>query len=149
MRDKIDAAVKEAMKAKDNDRLSTLRMMRSAIQVKDIENRGSGKEAASNEDILQILSKMVKQREESAAAFDTGNRPDLAAKERAEIAVIRDFQPKQLSDAEIEQAAKHAIAATGAAGVKDMGKVIAALRGQYAGQMDFGKASGIVKKLLG
>jgi uncharacterized protein YqeY len=149
MRDKIDAATKEAMKAKDNDRLSTLRMIRSAIQVKDIENRGAGKEAASNDDILQILSKMVKQREESAAAFDSGSRPELAAKERAEIAIIRDFQPKQLSEAEIEQAAKDAIAATAAAGVKDMGKVIASLRGQYAGQMDFGKASGIVKKLLG
>jgi uncharacterized protein len=149
MREKIDAATKEAMKAKDNDRLSTLRMIRSAVQSKDIENRGAGKDAASNEEILQILSKMVKQREESAAAVDAGNRPELAAKERAEIAIIRDFQPKQLSDGEIEQAAKDAIAATGAAGVKDMGKVIAALRGQYAGQMDFGKASGIVKRLLG
>lgn len=149
MRDKIDAAVKDAMKAKDSDRLSTLRMIRSAVQTKDIENRGTGKEAASSDEILQILSKMVKQREESATAFDAGNRPELAAKERAEIVIIRDFQPKQLSDAETEQAAKDAIAATGAAGVKDMGKVIASLRGQYAGQMDFGKASGIVKRLLG
>lgn len=149
MRETIDAALKEAQKAKDGERVSTLRMIRSAIQSKDIENRGAGKPAAANEEILQILSKMVKQREESAAAFDAGKRPELAEKERAEIAIIRAFQPKQLDDAEIEKVARAAIAATGAAGVKDMGKVIASLRGQYAGQMDFGKASGVVKRLLG
>jgi uncharacterized protein YqeY len=149
MREKIDAAMKDAMKAKDADRLSTLRMVRSAIQSKDIENRGTGKDAASNDEILQVLAKMVKQREESATAFDAGKRPELAAKERAEIAVIRDFQPKQMDDAEMEAAVKAAIAETGAAGVKDMGKVIAVLRAKFVGQMDFGKASGVVKKALG
>jgi hypothetical protein len=92
---------------------------------------------------------MVKQREDSAKAFDEGNRPELAAQERAEIAIIRDFMPKQLNDDEVEKAIREAIAATGAAGAKDMGKVMAALREKFAGQMDFGKASGVVKRLLG
>jgi uncharacterized protein len=149
MRETINEALKTALKAQDKSRVSTLRMVQAAIKDRDIANRGSGKGAATNEEIAQLLAKMVKQREDSAKAFDEGNRPELAAQERGEIAIIRDFMPKQLSDDEVEKAVREAIAATGAAGPKDMGKVMAALRDKFAGQMDFGKASGMVKQLLG
>ena len=149
MRDHVMDEVKAAMKGGDKARLSTLRLIQAAVKDRDIANRGVGKEAASDDEILQILSKIVKQREESAKAFEDGGRPELAANERAEIAVIRDFLPKQLSDAETADAVREAIAETGAAGIKDMGKVMAALRERYAGQMDFGRASGVVKGLLG
>ena len=149
MRDTINEALKTALKAQDKSRVSTLRMVQAAIKDRDIANRGAGKGAATNEEIAQLLAKMVKQREDSAKAFDEGNRPELAAQERAEIAIIRGFMPKQLSDDEVEKAIREAIAATGAAGAKDMGKVMAALREKFAGQMDFGKASGAVKRLLG
>jgi uncharacterized protein YqeY len=149
MRDTISEALKTAMKAQDKGRVSTLRMVQAAIKDRDIANRGTGKPAATDEEVAQLLAKMVKQREDSAKAFDDGNRPELAAQERAEIEIIRGFMPKQLGDDEIEKAARDAIAATGAAGAKDMGKVMAALREKFAGQMDFGKASGVVKRLLG
>ncbi|TAM99955.1 MAG: GatB/YqeY domain-containing protein [Rhizobiaceae bacterium] len=149
MRGGIEEALKNALKAKAADEVSTLRMMRAAIQQRDIENRGAGKPPASDEDVLQVLAKMVKQREESAAAFEAGKRPELAAKERGEIAVIRNFMPKQMDEAEIRVAAQAAVSETGAASMKDMGKVIARLREKHAGQMDFGKASAIVKSLLG
>jgi uncharacterized protein YqeY len=149
MRDQVMDEVKAAMKGGDKARLSTLRLIQAAIKDRDIANRGTGKEAASDDEILQLLAKMVKQREESAKAFDDGGRPELAAKEREEIAVIRDFMPKQMDEAETEAAIRAAIAETGAASVKDMGKVIARLREQFAGRMDFGKASGMVKSLLG
>ncbi|MGN6146681.1 MAG: GatB/YqeY domain-containing protein [Mesorhizobium sp.] len=149
MREKVTEEVKAAMKGGDKARLSTLRLIQAAIKDRDIANRGTGKEAASDDEILQLLAKMVKQREESAKAFDDGGRPELAAKEREEIAVIRDFMPKQMDEAETEAAIRAAIAETGAASVKDMGKVIARLREQFAGRMDFGKASGMVKSLLG
>jgi uncharacterized protein YqeY len=148
MRDTITEALKTAMKAGDKDRVSTLRMVQAAIKDRDIANRGTGKPAATNDEVAQLLAKMVKQREESARAFDDGNPPELAAQERAEIAIIRGFMPTQLGDDEIEQAAREAMAAVGAASAKDMGKVMAALREKYAGQMDFGKASGVVKRLL-
>jgi uncharacterized protein YqeY len=141
--------VKAAMKAGDKARLSTLRLIQSAIKDRDIANRGTGKDAASDDEILQLLAKMVKQREESAKAFEDGGRSELAVKEREEIAVIRDFMPKQMDQAETEAAIRAVIAETGAAGIKDMGKVMAALREKHAGQMDFGKASGLVKGLLG
>jgi len=149
MRDKVMDEVKAAMKAGDKARLSTLRLIQAAVKDRDIANRGTGKEAASDDEILQLLAKMVKQREESAKAFEDGGRAELAAKEREEIAVIRDFMPKQMDEAETEAAIRAVIAETGAAGVKDMGKVMAGLREKYAGQMDFGKASGVVKGLLG
>jgi uncharacterized protein YqeY len=149
MRERLSDEVKTAMKGGDKARLSTLRLMQAAIKDRDIANRGAGKDAASDDEIAQLLAKMVKQREDSAKAFDDGNRPELAAKEREEIVVIRDFMPKQLDQAETEAAIRVAIAETGAAGVKDMGKVMAALREKYAGQMDFGKASGLIKGLLG
>ncbi len=149
MREKVTEEVKAAMKAGDKPRLTTLRLIQSAIKDRDIANRGNAKDAASDDEILQILAKMVKQREESAKAFDDGGRPELAANERAEIAIIRDFLPRQMDAAETEAAIRAVIAETGAAGVKDMGKVMAALREKFAGQMDFGKASGVVKGLLG
>lgn len=149
MREKIAEEVKTAMKARDTGRLTTLRLIQSAIKDRDIANRGVGKEAASDDEILQILAKMVKQREDSAKAFDDGGRPELADKERAEIAVLREFQPAQMDDAGVEAAARAAIAETGATSAKDMGKVMAALKTQYAGQMDFSKASAVVKGLLG
>ncbi|MGB3830781.1 MAG: GatB/YqeY domain-containing protein [Mesorhizobium sp.] len=148
MRDRIAENVKTAMKAGDKARLSTLRLIQSAVKDRDIANRGTGKEAASDDDIVQLLAKMVKQREESAKAFDDGGRPELAAKEREEIGVIREFLPRQMDAAEAEAAIRAAIAETGAAGVRDMGKVMAALRDKYAGQMDFGRASAQVKALL-
>ena len=149
MRDTIAEALKTSLKAGEKERVSTLRMVQAAIKDRDIANRGTGKPAATNDEIAQLLAKMVKQREDSAKAFDDGNRPELAQKEREEIAIIRDFMPKQLGEAEMEAAIRDAIAATGAAGPKDMGKVMTALREKFAGQMDFGKASGAVKRLLG
>jgi uncharacterized protein len=149
MREKIMDEVKNAMRSGDKSRLSTLRLIQAAVKDRDIANRGAGKEAAGDDEILQLLAKMVKQREESAKAFEDGGRPELAENERAEIAIIRDFMPQQMDEAETQAAIKAVIAETGAAGVKDMGKVMAALREKFAGQMDFGKASGLVKGLLG
>ncbi len=148
MREKIADSMKSAMKAQDKHRLPTLRLIQAAIHDRDIANRGAGKPPASEEEILQILAKMVKQREESARAFEDGKRPELAAQERGEMEIIREFLPKQLDDAAIMAAAREAIAATGAASQKDMGKVIGALKQKYAGQMDFAKASATVKGLL-
>lgn len=148
MRDRLAGDVKAAMKAGDKARLSTLRLVQAAVKDRDIANRGIGKEAASDDEIVQLLAKMVKQREESAKAFDDGGRPELAAKERAEIEVIREFLPRQMDEAQAQAAIRAAIAETGAAGVKDMGKVMAALREKYVGQMDFGRASAQVKALL-
>ena len=149
MREKIAEEVKNAMKARDAERLPTLRLIQAAIKDRDIANRGAGKDAASDDDILQILAKMVKQREESAKAFEDGGRPELAVKERAEIVVLREFQPAQMDDAGVEAVAREAIAETGAASAKDMGKVMAVLKAKYTGQMDFSRASAVVKGLLG
>jgi uncharacterized protein YqeY len=148
MRDTIAEALKTAMKAQDKRSLATLRMIQSAIKDRDIANRGIGKGAAGDDEVLQILARMVKQREESARAFEQGGRPELAAQERDEIEIIRSFQPKQLGDDEVMAAARAAMAETGASGPKDMGRVMALLKERFAGQMDFGKASGIVKSLL-
>jgi uncharacterized protein YqeY len=148
MREKITEDVKTAMKAGEKDRLSTLRMMQAAIKDRDIANRGLGKEAASEDELLQLFTKMVKQREESAAIYDKGGRPELAAKEREEIAHIQAYMPRQLSDTETKDAIAAIIKETGAASVKDMGKVMAELRAKFSGQMDFGKASGVIKSLL-
>lgn len=148
MRDELTAALKEAMKAKDTVRLSTIRLVQAAIKDRDIANRTAGKDAASDEEIAQLLAKMVKQREESARIYEENARAELALQERAEIEVIKAFMPAQLSDDEIRAAAAAAIADTGAAGPKDMGKVIGLLKERYTGKMDFAKASGIVKELL-
>ncbi|MBD9446200.1 MULTISPECIES: GatB/YqeY domain-containing protein [unclassified Rhizobium] len=148
LRDQLAAALKDAMKSKNAERLSTVRLIQAAIKDRDIANRGAGKEEASDDEILQILAKMVKQRDESAKIYEENARPELAAKERAEIAVLHDFLPKQLSDAEVRSNITAIIAEIGAAGPKDMGKVMAVLKERYAGQMDFSKASGAVKEQL-
>ena len=148
MRETIDAALKDALKTQDKLRISTLRLIRAAIQDRDIVHRGAGKDPVTGEEIMQILSKMVKQREESAKAFEDGGRAELATQERDEIAIIRDFMPKQLGDAEVKQACQKVIAEVGAEGLRDMGRCMNALKEKYPGQMDFSKASGVVKGLL-
>ena len=148
LRDDINNAVKEAMKAKDERKLSTLRMVNSTIKNADIEARGQGKPPLSDGDLLGVLQKMIKQRQESVELYEKGNREELAAQERAEILVISGYLPKQMSDEDVKAAVAATIAETGAAGIKDMGKVIGALKAQYAGKMDFGKASGVVKAAL-
>ncbi|NLS04550.1 GatB/YqeY domain-containing protein [Rhizobium sp. P32RR-XVIII] len=148
LRDQLATALKDAMKSRNAERLSTVRLIQAAIKDRDIANRGSGKNEASDEEILQILAKMVKQRDESAKIYEENARPELAAKERAEVVVIQDFLPKQLSDSEVRANVAAIIKETGAEGPKDMGKVMAALKERYAGQMDFAKASGTVKELL-
>ncbi|HTO31190.1 MAG TPA: GatB/YqeY domain-containing protein [Pararhizobium sp.] len=148
MRDQLAAALKDAMKSKDAARLSTVRLVQAEIKTRDIANRGLGKGDASDDEILQILAKMVKQREESAKIYEDNARPELAAKERAEIVVVKDFMPAQLSDADVRANIAAAIAEAGASGPKDMGKVMAVLKERYAGQMDFAKASSVLKELL-
>jgi uncharacterized protein YqeY len=148
LRDKINEGMKDAMKSQDKLRLSTLRLCNAAIKNADIEARGAGKEPLDDGALLSLLQKMIKQREESVALYEQGGRKELADQERGEIAVIAGFLPKQMSEAEITAAVDAAIKETGASSMKDMGKVIGALRGKYAGQMDFGKASGVVKGKL-
>ncbi|SMF73523.1 GatB/YqeY domain-containing protein [Neorhizobium sp. CSC1952] len=148
MRDKLSEALKEAMRAKDSRRLSTVRLIQTAIKDRDIANRGAGKDAVSDDDILQILQKMVKQREESAKIYEDAGRGELAAQEREEIEVIKGFMPEQLSDEKARALIQAAVAETGAQGLRDMGKVMAVLKEKYPGQMDFAKASGVVKELL-
>lgn len=149
MRETVTNALKDAMRNKDKDRLSTLRMVNAAFQDRDIANRGVGKGAADNDELLQILTKMVKQREESAKAYTDGGRPELADKERAEIEILREFLPVQMSEDEARAAIAAAVKEVGAESVKDMGKVMTELKARYTGQMDFSKASGIIKQLLG
>src|SRR5579883_280591 len=148
LRDDINSAVKEAMKAKDERKLGTLRMVNSTIKNADIAARGEGKPPLSDADLLAVLQKMIKQRQESVELYDKGGRAELAAQEREEIAIISAYLPKQMSDDEVRSAISAVIAETGAAGIKDMGKVIGALKAKYAGQMDFAKASGLVKAAL-
>ncbi|MGE0341316.1 MAG: GatB/YqeY domain-containing protein [Xanthobacteraceae bacterium] len=148
LRDQINNALKDAMKSGEKLKLSTLRLVNAAIKNADIEARGGGKEPLDDAAVLSLLQKLIKQRQESAVLYEKGGRGELAASELAEIKVIEGFLPQQMSEAEVEAAIKAAIAETGAASVKDMGKVIGSLRGKYAGQMDFGKASSLVKAAL-
>ena len=148
LRDDINNALKEAMKARDERRVSTLRMVNAAIKDRDIEARGNGKGPLSDEDLMGLFQKMVKQRQDSVEAYQKGGRADLVAQEQEEIAIISGYLPKQMSEDDMKAAIAAAIKETGAASMKDMGKVIGALRGKYAGQMDFGKASGLVKGML-
>jgi uncharacterized protein YqeY len=148
IRDRLSQALKDAMKAKDTRRLSTVRLTQSAIKDRDIANRGTGKEPATDDEILQILQKMVKQRDESAKIYEDAGRAELAAQEREEIVIIKEFMPEQLSDEQVTEILRAAIAETGAESGRDMGKVMAYLKEKYAGQMDFAKASGQVKELL-
>ena len=148
MRDTITAALKEATKAQNKRRISTLRLISAAIQNRDIAARTAGTERATDAELLEILAKMIKQREESRDIYAKADRPELATQEAEEIVIIGEFLPQQLSDQETETAIADAMAETGAASIKDMGKVMAALKSRYAGQMHFGKASALVKAKL-
>jgi hypothetical protein len=148
LRDRFSDTLKTAMKAGDKPRVSTIRLIQAALKDKDIEARGLGKQPLSDDDILALLQKMTKQRQESIAIYDANARPELAEGERAEVAIIAEFLPQQLGDDEMRAAIATAIAETGAASVKDMGKVIGKLRADHAGRMDFAKASGLVKEAL-
>ena len=136
------------MKAGDKQRVNTIRLITATLKDRDIEARGQGKEV-SDADIMALLQKMVKSRQESMEIYDKNARPELAQQEREEIAIIQSFLPSQMSDDDVKAAISAAIAQTGAASIKDMGKVVAALKTKFAGQMDFAKASGVVKGLLG
>ena len=151
LRTTLNAAIKDAMKAGDKARLSTLRLMTAAIKDKDIASRTEGHDSAVTPDsgLIELFAKMVKQRQELIAVYEQGGRPELAEKEREEIAVIQSYMPKQMSEDEARAAVAAVIAAVGASSVKDMGKVMAELKAKYAGQMDMAKAGAIVKSLLG
>lgn len=149
LRERLNERLKDSMRAKDQKRVSTLRMVLAALKDKDIAARTeTSREGVPEEEVLSLLAKMIKQREESATAFESGGRPELAAAEREEIAIIREFMPQQMSADDARVAAQSVIAELGAASMKDMGKVMAALKERYAGQMDFARASGTVKALL-
>ena len=148
MRDVINAALKDAMKAQDKLRLSTLRLVSAAIKNAEIEARTAGKPEPGDDALMGLLQKLIKQRQESAELYDKGARPELAAQERAEIDIIQGFLPAQMGESEIRAAIAGAIAATGAASPKDMGKVMAALKADYAGRMDFARASALTKGML-
>ena len=147
LRENFTAELKTAMKAGDKRRVDTIRMINAALKDKDIEARTSGKEV-TEDDILALLQKLVKSRQESMAIYEANARPELAAQEREEIAIISTFLPQPLSEAEVAEAVKAAIAETGASSIKDMGKVVAALKAAHAGKMDFSKVSGLVKAAL-
>ena len=149
MRETINAALKVATKAQDKRRISTLRLVSAAIKDRDIAARGAGTEKATDAELLDLLAKMIKQREESQKIYAEAGRAELAQQEAEEIVIIREYLPKQLSDAEMQKAVADAIAASGASSIKDMGKVMGALKSKYAGQMDFGKAGALVKTKLG
>lgn len=150
LRAKLQAATKEAMKAKDSARLSALRLIGAAVKDREIAARGADGDggALTEADLIAILSKMVKQRQESARAYEEGGRLELAQKEEAEIGVIQEFLPRQLDEAETVAAIDGVIAALGATGIRDMGRVMAELRARHAGQMDFGSAGPMVKARL-
>jgi hypothetical protein len=148
LRDNNNNATKDAMKARDERRVSTLRMMNAAIKNADIEARGQGKEPLNEADLMSLFQKMIKQRQESADLYDKGARPELASAERAEIEIISSYLPKQMSDAEAGHAISVLLQEINAETMKDMGRAMAALRERFAGKMDFGKASGKIKELL-
>ncbi|MCG7391813.1 GatB/YqeY domain-containing protein [Microvirga sp. ACRRW] len=148
LRERFTAEMKEAMKAGDKGKLGAIRLIQAALKDKDIEARGNGKEPLSDEEILALLQKMLKQRQESIAMYEQGGRQELADQEKNEVAVISSYLPQQMDEAATKAAIEAAIAETGAASMKDMGKVVAALRAKYVGQMDFAKASGLVKDML-
>jgi uncharacterized protein len=148
LRDEINTALKGAMKARDERRVSTLRLINAALQNADLEAQGRGKSALSDEEIRGLLQKLIKQRQEAVELYDKGGRAELAARERGEIEIISAYLPKQMPEAEAKTAVAEVVKATGATSMKDMGKVMAALKQGYAGRLDFGKASGWVKELL-
>ena len=148
LRDDINNALKDAMKARDKRRVSTLRLVNSALKNADIEARGHGKGPLSDDELLLLLQRMIKQRQESVELYQKGGRSELAAQEREEIDIIAAYLPQQMSDAEMRGAIEAAVEEAGAAGMKDMGKVMAALKAHHSGKMDFAKASALVKARL-
>jgi uncharacterized protein len=148
MREQINAALKQATLAQDKRRMSTLRLINAAIKDRDIAARGAGRDPVSDEDVLEILVKMIKQRQESTKAYEEGGRLDLADQEREEISIILSFLPKQLGEDEMRSVCAEAVKATDSHGLRDMGKCMQALKARYAGRMDFGKASTFVKGML-
>ena len=149
LRDQVNSAIKTAMKERDSERLSTLRLINAAIKDRYIAARGEGREDGVGEDeVLGILGKMVKQRQESARAYEEGGRIDLAEQERTEIGYIEEFLPRQLNDEEIDKAIEGAVEEAGAESIRDMGKVMGALKAKYTGQMDFGAVGPKVKARL-
>lgn len=150
LRARVSTALKEAMKAKEADRLSTLRLVNAAIKDRDIEARGTGSDEGVGDDVvLAIMGKMVKQRQESAKVYEEGGRLELAEKELSEVKIIEEFLPRQLSDDEVAAEIDAAIAKVGAESIRDMGKVMGVLKGKFTGQIDFGKTGGMVKDKLG
>lgn len=151
LRDRLTAALKDAMKSREADRTSTLRLINAAIKDRDIALRGEGggDEGVSDTEIMAILGKMVKQRQESARMYEEGGRLELAEKELAEVRVIEEYLPRQLTGDEVAAAIAAVIADTGATGIRDMGRVMAALKARYTGQMDFGSVGPMVKDRLG
>ena len=152
LREQINDVLKTSMKAKEQTKVSTLRLINAAIKDRDIADRtksGADEAGTSDDDILQLLQSMIKQRRDSIEAYTKGDRPELAAKEAEEIDIIQIFLPEQLGDEEIATAVSAVIEAVGAESLKEMGAVMAKLREDYAGQLDFGKASAIVKQRLG
>lgn len=149
LRERLSESLKEAMKAKDSRRVSTLRLILAALKDRDIAARGKGEtDEVGDEQILQMLATMVRQRRDSIAQYEQGGRIDLAEQEQEEIAIIEDFMPRQLSEDEVRQAAEALVAELGATGVKDMGRVMGEIKKRYTGQLDMGKASAVVKELL-
>lgn len=149
MRTLLNDGMKEAMKAGEKRRLATLRLINAAIKDRDINARGSGQERVSDDDILQILAKMIKQREESARIYEEQSRLDLASQEREEIDIIRDYLPKQMDAEEVRNACAEVIRDVEGESLRDMGKCMNALKERYPGRIDFGKASSVVKEMLG
>lgn len=149
-RSELNAAMKEAMKNKNQTALSTIRLINAALKDRDITARGNGKADGVDEaEILSMLQSMIKQRQESAKTYCDAGREELAEREEAEIEVIKQFLPQQLSEDEVKAAIETIVADTGAESIKDMGKVMGVLKSQYAGQVDMGKAGGLVKEILG
>lgn len=148
MRDDLDAALKTAMKSGDRRRTCTLRLVNAAVKDRDIAARTAGKDRIADDDILQVLSKMIKQREESVRLYEEGGRCELAEQEREEIEIIREFLPRKLDDAEVRSVVSEIAAEIEAQGLRDMGRMMSVLRARYPGQIDMGQASGLVRQAL-
>ena len=148
MRDQINAALKDAMLAQDKCRVSTLRLISAAIKDREIAARTAGRDPIQDTDITEILVKMIKQRLESARLYEEGNRLDLAEQERKELAIVKSFLPQQMDDNQVRDVCAETVKTTGAAGLRDMGRCMQTLKERYAGRMDFGKASAVVRGLL-
>ncbi len=148
MRDRIEDNLKDALRARDKIRTGTLRLIMAAVKDRDIDARGKGKEQISDADIMALLQKMIKQREESAKIYDEAGREELSKTERAEIVIIDEFLPQPMGEEAVLAAIKEAIEETGASSLRDMGRVVGVLKAKFPGQIDFGKASRIVKEML-